>query len=244
MCADPPAHAAILKNRLLMFRSLLQLSFGLTLAASGLASGLANGLAHAQSAKPGKPVELGAPAAAAVDPQTAVQKANAYLNSSDTYIADFTQVAADGKKSEGKLYVQRPGRLRFEYARPSTLEIVADGTSISVRDRKLATNDLYFIKQTPLKFLLKENVDLAKDTKIVAVEPNAKNVVIAIEDKVTFGGTSRIKLVFDAKNYALRQWQVTDPQGYETLVTLHNIDYNKKPDPNLFVIDQTPPDRN
>ena len=60
--------------------------------------------------------------------------------------------------TDGTLYVQRPGRLRFEYARPATLEIIADGTSVAVRDRKLATQDVYFIGQTPLKFLLKERI--------------------------------------------------------------------------------------
>lgn len=171
-----------------------------------------------------------------VDPQTAIEKANDYLNKSDTYTADFVQIAADGRKSEGKLYVQRPGKLRFEYAKPSTLEIVADGTSVSIRDRKLNTQDMYFIKQTPLKFLLKDEVNLARDAKILGVESNPKSVIITIEDKVTFGGTSRIKLIFDPKSYQLKQWQVTDPQGYETLVTLHNIDFSRKPSADLFVI--------
>ena len=184
---------------------------------------------------PAKPAAR-APEAPIMDRETAIVKANTYLNGAGARVADFVQIAADGRRSEGKLYVQRPGKMRFEYAKPATLEIVADGTSVSIRDRKLATQDLYFIKQTPLKFLLKSNIDLTKDVKILAVEGDAKNVSITVEDKATFGGTSRIKLIFDPKSFSLKQWQVTDPQGYETLVSLFNIDLGRKPDANLFVI--------
>lgn len=173
-----------------------------------------------------------------VDRAAAVARANDWFNKADTMVGDFVQVGPDGRRSEGKIYVQRPGKLRFEYAQPATMEIIADGTSVVIRDRKLATQDSYFLAQTPLKFLLKDNIDLTKDVRIEAVTGNAATTSIAVEDKATFGGTSHIKLMFDAKTFALKQWQVTDPQGYETLVSLFNIDLNKKPDPSLFRINQ------
>ena len=193
---------------------------------------------------PNKP----APAAAAIsnsvapprlanqDAAAIVQKANAWFNSNPTLIGDFNQIGADGRRTTGKLYVQKPGRLRFEYASPATLEIVADGTSVAVRDRKLATQDEYFISQTPLKFLLKSQIDISQDTKILDVSNTATGSVISIEDKATFGGTSRIKLVFDPVTFALKQWTVLDPQGFETLVTLANLDLKKKPSADLFKI--------
>jgi outer membrane lipoprotein-sorting protein len=179
-----------------------------------------------------------APAAAkpSMDAQTAIAKANQWFNANLTMVADFVQLGADGKRTDGKLYVQRPGRLRFEYARPATLEIIADGTSVAVRDRKLATQDVYFIGQTPLKFLLKEKIDIAKDTQILDVKADERSVMILIEDKATFGGTSRIRLVFDTANFSLRQWTVTDPQGYETLISLSNLELAQRPDPTLFKI--------
>ena len=106
---------------------------------------------------------------ATVDAATAITRANAYFNNTTTLVGDFVQIGADGRRSEGKLYVQKPGRLRFEYAAPATLEIVADGKSVAIRDRKLATQDLYFIWQTPLKFLLSPQIDLARDTKVLDV---------------------------------------------------------------------------
>ena len=186
--------------------------------------------------KPGATATAPAPAKpfVPIDPATALQKANAYFSSATTMIGDFVQIGGDGKRTEGKLYVQRPGKLRFEYAAPATLEIVADGLSVAVHDRKTATKDVYFISQTPLKFLLKDQLDLARDTKIVDVTSEPTAVTITIEDSSTFGGTSRVKLVFDPAKFTLKQWQVTDPQGYETLVSLFNVDLTQKPDPALF----------
>jgi outer membrane lipoprotein-sorting protein len=188
---------------------------------------------------PAKPVKT-APAKASVpmDPAVAIQKANAYFNAATTMVGDFVQIGADGRRSEGKVYIQRPGKLRFEYAAPATLEIVADGLSVAVHDRKTATKDIYFISQTPLKFLLKDQVDLNRDVQVIDVASDPSAVSILVEDKATFGGTSRIRLVFDPVKFTLKQWQVTDPQGYETLVSLFNIDLSKKPDPYLFQITQ------
>ncbi len=194
------------------------------------AGGSAAGAAIGRAAPP--------PKISTQDDATIVQRANAWLNSSAVLTADFKQTGADGKQSTGKLYVQKAGRLRFMYDSPATLDIVADGLSVAVRDRKLATQDLYFINQTPLKFLLKKDIDLAHDTKIVDVNANPAADSILIEDSVTFGGTSRIRLVFDPKTFALRQWTVTDPQGYQTLVQLSNLDLRTAPDPSLFQINQ------
>ncbi|HXN88185.1 MAG TPA: outer-membrane lipoprotein carrier protein LolA [Methylocella sp.] len=195
------------------------------------------------SPKPAKPAATPAKPAQTkpfvpMDPLAAIQKANAYFNAATSMTGDFVQIGPDGKRSEGKIFVQRPGKLRFEYAPPATLEIVADGLSVAVHDRKTATKDIYFISQTPLKFLLKDQVDLSRDVKIIDVKSEPAAVTILVEDKATFGGTSQIKLVFDPVKFTLRQWQVTDPQGYQTLVSLFNIDLSKKPDPNLFQITQ------
>ncbi len=174
----------------------------------------------------------------AIEPAEAIRRANAFFNTSPVMTADFVQIGADGKRSEGKLHVQRAGRVRFEYAQPATLEVVSDGAQVLVRDRKLKTQDLYFIDQTPLKFLMKEKIDLEHDVKVLDVTTDDAGVAISMEDKATFGGTSHLKLIFDPKTFKLKQWQITDPQGYETLLSLFNIDQKRTPDPALFKIDQ------
>ena len=205
----------------------------------------ANAATPATAAAPA-PAAAAAPAPAAqeepapparIDRAEAIKRANAFFNASPVLNADFVQIGSDGKRSEGKLYSQRAGRVRFEYAQPATLELVADGARVMVRDLKLNTRDIYAIDQTPLKFLLKEKIDFEHDVKVLDVTTDDNGVVISLEDKVTFGGTSHLKLIFDPKTFKLRQWQITDPQGYETLLSLFNIDQKRTPDPALFKID-------
>ena len=113
----------------------------------------------------------------------AIAKANAYFNDARVMSADFLQIGPDGTRSEGQLYVSRPGKMLFKFAPPQKLEIVADGRSVAVRDQKLGTQDLYFIAQTPLKFLLADTIDLAKDTKVKRVDIEENAATIEIEDK-------------------------------------------------------------
>jgi outer membrane lipoprotein-sorting protein len=209
---------------------------------------LAPAMAWAQGApiqlgpKPGAPaqsaIQKAAPPArvATPDAATAIKRANAFLNSVNTLVSDFTQTGADGRKISGKLYLHKPGKLRFDYARPSPLEIIADGTSVAIRNRRLNTQDVYFISQTPLKFLLKGNIDLARDTKILDVTSSGDTTSIRIEDRATLGGTSRITLVFKTADFSLVRWAVNDAQGGDTQVALSNVDLQQRPDPSLFRI--------
>jgi outer membrane lipoprotein-sorting protein len=200
-----------------------------------LCCGLLLSPAFAQSSKVEK--KLSKPETpAALNPDAAIQMADDYFNSSRVMTADFVQTGQDGRRAEGKLYILKPGRMRFEYAQPATMEIIADGVSVAIRDRKLKTQELYFIQQTPLKFLLKSELRLKKDVKITDVSTVKDKTVITVEDSTTFGGTSTIRLYFDAKGFSLTQWAVKDPQGYETLVVLHNIDLSRIPDSGLFHI--------
>lgn len=188
--------------------------------------------------QPGRKAVAGTKRADPLAPMQIVEKANAYFATTPTMVSDFTQIGGDGRRTDGKLFVDKPGRMLFTYAPPASLEIVADGTSVAVIDRKLHTQDLYFISQTPLKFLLQDHVDLAHDTTLLDATSDAQSASVVVEDHATFGGTTRIRLTFSRDPFALKQWTVIDPQGYETVVSLSDIDLATKPDPTLFRINQ------
>jgi outer membrane lipoprotein-sorting protein len=166
-------------------------------------------------------------------------RVSAYLSSLQTLVGNFVQVASDGSKTKGDFYIQKPGKVRFEYDSPSPIEIVADGSSLVVRDRKLATQDVYPLSQTPLRYLLSDRIDLLKDTNVVNVTADDVFVSITIEEKQVLTGTSRMMLMIGAKDGLLKQWTITDPQGYDTTVAVYNLDTSKKVDPGLFKIDFT-----
>jgi outer membrane lipoprotein-sorting protein len=168
-----------------------------------------------------------------------IDKVSAHLSSVQQLIGNFVQVGPDGRRVKGEFYIQKPGKVRFEYDPPSPIEIVADGQSVVVRDRKLATQDLYPLSQTPLRFLLSDRIDLLRDTNVIGVRADDVHVTIVIEERQPVVGTSRLMMMLGAKDYQLKQWTVTDPQGYDTTVSVSNLDSSKRPDPGLFRIDYT-----
>ncbi len=91
-----------------------------------------------------------------------VNRVSAYLTSVQVLTGNFVQIGPDGRRTTGHLFIQKPGKVRFEYDPPSPIDIIADGPSVVVRDRQLATQDLYPLSQTPLRFLLADHIDLLR----------------------------------------------------------------------------------
>jgi outer membrane lipoprotein-sorting protein len=168
-----------------------------------------------------------------------VDRVNSYLTSMQVLSGKFVQVGPDGRRTQGQFYISKPGKVRFEYDAPSPIELVADGQSVVVRDRKLATQDVYPLSQTPLRFLLSDRIDLMKDTNVVNVTADDLFISVTIEEKQALVGTSRLLLMIGAKDGQLKQWTVTDPQGYDTTIAVYNLDAGKKLDPSMFKIDFT-----
>lgn len=185
---------------------------------------------NAPAAKPGETTAFDTGQRALVD------KISTYLSGMRQVVGKFVQVGPDGSKTMGDFYLQKPGKLRFEYDDPSPIQLIADGTSLVVRDRRLATQDLYPLGQTPLRFLLADKVDLLRDTNVVGAGTDNIFATVVIEEKQTLGGKHKLMLMFDAKDLTLKQWTVTDPQGFDTTVAVYNMDMTKKPDPALFKI--------
>jgi outer membrane lipoprotein-sorting protein len=187
------------------------------------------------------PSSSNAGVASAFDPtqRALASKVSNYLSSIQILTGNFVQIGPDGRRTIGQLFIQKPGKVRFEYDPPSPIDIVADGQSVAVRDRKLNTQDVYQLSQTPLRYLLADRIDLLRDTNVVAVSADETFVTITIEEKQTLIGTSRLMVMFDAKDFRLKQWTITDPQGFDTTVALSNLDSSRRPDPSLFKIDYT-----
>jgi outer membrane lipoprotein-sorting protein len=181
----------------------------------------------------------GATTALSPDQRAIIERVNNYLSNMQVLSGKFVQVAPDGRRTQGDFYISKPGRVRFEYDDPSPIELIADGQSVVVRDRRLATQDVYPLSQTPLRFLLSDHVDLMKDTSLVAVYADDVFVTVVVEEKNGVVGTSRLMIMFSAKDMQLKQWTVTDPQGYDTTVAVYNLDTSRRPDPAMFKIDYT-----
>jgi outer membrane lipoprotein-sorting protein len=185
------------------------------------------------------PVRRPAPRAARgvdADSREIAQQVNAYFNSIRFMQGDFVQIGPDGRRTTGRLYLDKPGKIRFQYNPPSPVEVIADGQSVAVRDRRLNTQDIYPLSQTPLRFLLSDKVDILRDANVTSVTRDPDYVIVMLEERQALGGTNRLMVLFNASDMALRQWTVYDAQGYETSVALHNLDPRSRPDQRLFRI--------
>jgi len=163
-------------------------------------------------------------------------KISGYLSGVQTMVGNFVQIGPDGRRVEGTFSIQKPGKVRFQYNPPSPIDIIADGSSVVVRDRSLETSDFYPLSQTPLRYLLADHIDLLRDTDVISISADDTFATVVIEETQVMVGTNRLMIMFDAKSLQLKQWTVTDPQGLDTTVAVYNLDSAKKPDPNLFVI--------
>jgi len=160
---------------------------------------------------------------------------DAALNSTDTFSGRFTQYGADGSFAQGQVYVNRPGKLRFEYDQPNPLLIVSDGITLVQQDRALETFDRVPLSATPLNYFLKENVNLAEDTEVIGLQKNAQDWRVTARD-----GSGEVDgaltLVMDANSLALKEWAINDSFGGQTRVILTDLKYNERLNPRLFVL--------
>jgi outer membrane lipoprotein-sorting protein len=169
----------------------------------------------------------------------AVQRINAYFNSITNLQGSFDQVDSASKHATGRFYVQRPGKIRFDYAPPSALRIVADGAFLAIEDSDLKTVEKYPIKSTPFRLLLADAVDLGRDARVVGVESQEGTLAISLEDK-SGDASGSIKLVFDnGPDLQLKEWQITDAQGLTTQVTVNDVVSGRKVAADFFTSTDT-----
>jgi outer membrane lipoprotein-sorting protein len=168
-------------------------------------------------------------------PQDAADLARieAYLNGLHTLQAHFLQVAPDGAISQGTAWLERPGRMRFQYDPPAPFLLVAAHGNLVFEDRSIQQVSNVPLSLTPLGILLADHVSLSGDVKVTGFQrlPGQLQVTLARSASPQDGS---LTLVFTDSPLALRQWTVLDAQRRETRVTLYNVEQGVTLDPKLF----------
>ena len=169
------------------------------------------------------PLALIAAALPAMAEKIPLAEMSAYLNAMKTAEATFTQVNSDDTISTGRIFIQRPGRMRFEYDPPDASLVLTSGGMVAIFDEKSnQPPDQYPLSRTPLSLILDADIDLARPGMVVAHdEVQAATQVIATDpEKPEFGS---IALLFTPAPVTLRQWVVTDDLGKNTTVILGDL---------------------
>ncbi|MCM2293338.1 outer membrane lipoprotein carrier protein LolA [Allorhizobium sp. BGMRC 0089] len=175
---------------------------------------------------------MGEPARA--EESSTAQRIADHFASVKTMMGEFVQFGPRGDQTAGKFYIERPGKLRFNYEQPSPLRVISDGNNIAIGNVKLGTWQVYPLSKTPLSLLLADKIDLSHQmVKQVKEEQDLTTIVLG--DDSIFGNQT-ITLMFDPKTFELRQWTVTDAQGKDTSVMIFNVQQGVNFDPRVFQV--------
>ena len=186
--------------------------------------------AHVAPAKAGEGIALDAR-------QTdLVHQVSTYFSNLNTLQGNFVQTTADNKRMKGKFYVKRPGRFRFDYARPSRQIVVSDGQYLAIQDLDLNNEDRVSLDDTPFRLLLRTDVDLVRDARIMEVQESADLLVVGLIDKNP-DTPGQIKLFMSTKpTLELKEWVTKDAQGLDTRVQVSDLTKAAELDAELFKI--------
>ncbi len=156
-----------------------------------------------------------------------------YLNRIDTLKSHFVQVSSNGSYAEGELYVDRPGRMRFEYDPPHPALLIANGVTLLYYDRELQQATFLPLWETPLWFLIRENINLEEGVELQAIERRAGTIRVTLQLSEE-GSEGQVTLIFSDRPVALHSWEIQDAQGILTQVALVNPDFGATVDSSLF----------
>ena len=174
-------------------------------------------------------------APAALDRNAIIDRVAKALTDTKTAQGRFTQVDPQGSPSSGLFYIDRPGKVRFEYSSPEPMFIVSDGATVSIEEPKRNAYDAIPLASTPLHLFLRSNIDLRKDGSVTDVTSSNGFHFVTLVDK---SGEAEGKMIlqFRATDFALIGWRQVDGTGAETKVQLMDIKQNVPLKASLFVV--------
>ncbi len=154
-----------------------------------------------------------------------INRIEAYLNGITTLKARFLQIAPSGASSTGKLWMERPGRMRFEYDPPSPLLLVAGHGLLIYHNADLDQTSTLPLAKTPLGILLEDHVQLSGAVTVLHVARDAGALAIQI-NRTASPADGTLTVLFADNPLELRGWIVRDGQDQETRIGLDNLDFS------------------
>lgn len=165
--------------------------------------------------------------------QADLTRIEAYLDTLRSLKAHFLQVAPNGAISQGTAWLERPGRMRFEYDPPSPILLVAGHGLVIFHDKQLNQTSNIPLSQTPLGILLADKVTFSGDVTVTDIQRLPGQIQVSVV-RTASPGDGTLTLIFADNPLTLRQWTVLDAQHQETRVTLYNVETGGSFDPKLF----------
>jgi len=163
-----------------------------------------------------------------------VKKVEDYLNSIKTLSANFVQIASNGEKVEGRLYVEKPNKIRMEYNAPSNILIVGNGDYIVYYDKELEQITNIDYDDIPAALILANTVHIdGKELKVTDYDKDPGMTRMSLQ-YAKAGDLGPFTLVFANNPFELKQWKVITPQSLEVSLSLYDAVKDAKLDNALF----------
>jgi outer membrane lipoprotein-sorting protein len=165
--------------------------------------------------------------------QADLQRIAAYLGGITTMYARFYQYSANRGTASGQVWMERPGRMRFEYNPPSPILLIADRFYVYYVDKQLAEVQKVGLKSTPAWLLLRDPITF-DDLIVTGFARTALYLQVTLVEKA-HPDSGNLTMTFSQQPFALRQWTIVDAQRRTTTVTLAGEQFGMALDPTLFV---------
>ena len=156
-----------------------------------------------------------------------------YLNSIRTMRAKFVQTAPDGDIARGKAFLQRPGKMRFEYDPPSPFLLVANRGTLIFHDDSLKQTTNIPLSHTPMGLLLADETKLSGDVTVTSFLRTPGQLQVGLV-RAASPGEGTLTLILADDPMLLRGWVVVDPQGKQTRIVLTDLEQGARLDAKLF----------
>ena len=186
-------------------------------------------------AAPEAAIAAAPPPAAALTPQDSaeLQQIAAYLQGIRTMTATFRQAVTNGGSASGHVWVQRPGKMRFQYDPPNELLMFADAFYVYSWDPELKSMNKVGLRSTPAWFLLRDPISFAGDVVVTRFEHGGNTVRVSVVQAAEPDQGS-LTMEFTENPLVLRQWTVVDQKGRTTNVALSDLQFGMALDAKLF----------
>lgn len=200
--------------------------------------GLLGGLAAGAAVAPARADTAPRPKLDARD-RADIERIQSYLNTVHSLKGEFIQTASNGSFAQGKVYLERPNRLRLDYAPPAKLQVFADGYWLIYVDYQLENVDQVPLSSTPAALLVADKVKLSGDVTVLGVTRGKQTIDVHLtqSDDPSQG---QLALGFTDSPLQLHDWTVIDAQRVHTRVALVNTEFNVKIDPYVFIFNPPP----
>ena len=185
-------------------------------------------MAHAQA-----PAQSGIDAKYSPD----IARVEGYLSQITSIVADFSQTSSDGSTGNGKFFMKRPGKMRWQYNPPTPILLVSDGKSVTYYDAELDQVTYVGVDDTLAGFLAQKTIKLTSESTKLTRFSNENGVILATIIQTKKPNDGSLTLEFSDNPVAITGMTAVDATGNVTRVNLENAKFGPVLEDKLFVFE-------